>query len=1153
MKVHLFAAVLCVFVVAGFAQTNTGMITGQVLDSQGGGVPGAHVVLTAEETSVRTATKTESTGNFFFPSVQPGRYRVSVEAAGFKRFEKKDVALSSAERLSVGTLILEIGSLSESVTVSGEATPVQVSSQERSVVLNEKQMAYLSTPGRDYMNMLKVMPGVLYPDGAGGNSLGTTTPPNIGGIRTDYTSTNLDGVVANNRGVGANENQVNIDAVAEVKVLTSNYQAEYGKNAGAIINIVTKSGTQAFHGTGYWYKRHEMWNANNFINNSKGVSRDIYRYNTIGSNVGGPIWLGQHFNHDKDKLFFFFSQEYQPNKRPGGIQTFTVPTELERKGDFSQSSLKPVDPQTGKAFTNNAILTGRINTDMQKLLNVFPLPNVTGNAAYNLLLTDTIDVPVHQELLRVDYNPTPKWRSYFRGMNMFVGQRGSNITANSNKWGVVQSYDTTNPNVAANLTYMASPTLVNELAIGLSRWTEDQAIADSELAKLERAKLGIRFGQVYPINNPLNLLPASSFGGVQNAISIGYDSRFPMKDIVTAWSISDSVTKVHGSHTFKAGAYFEIAEYLQAHTGGSFTGSLNFGVTANNPFDSKNPFSNALLGNFQSYQEINRRIDYDPINHVFEFYGQDNWKVNKHLTLDYGVRFTVDLPQIFKKDIGGNFDPAAYNRAKLPLLYVPGKDATGTRVAVDPTTGKTYPQAYIGLFVPGTGDYTVGSIAAGTPGYPRGFVESNGLVPAPRIGFAYDPAGNGKTAIRGGFGIILNARARSGQQGDLSSNPPARYQPQIIDGNVDSILTTTGLIGPSSFGRVVDRHQRVLSTYSMSLGVQRQIGFNSVLDVAYVANLGRHLGQEMNINQVPYGTRFLPSSNDPTTNKPLPDDFLRPYYGYNSLPFYSNNGTSSYHSLQVQLRRSFRHGLQYGVAYTWSRAMDYGDSYNSTVATTNNWRYWNYGPAGFDRTQQLVVNWVYDIPNASNLVHSPIVKAIFDHWQTSGIYAWATGFPRGVSLTLTDGADLTGGGDGVPSILGSTGQSGNVTGTTAVLTGSARLSGEQQNFYHWFNTSVFRRPQVGERGSGAAATRDAFRAPGINNWEMSFFKNIRVKERLAFQIRWEMYNAFNHTQFSDLDVGARFDASGKQTNTQFGQITAARNPRIQQLALRFTF
>src|SRR5260370_14985806 len=198
-------------------------------------------------------------------------------------------------------------------------------------------------------------------------------------------------------------------------------------------------------------------------------------------------------------------------------------------------------------------------------------------------------------------------------------------------------------------------------------------------------------------------------------------------------------------------------------------------------------------------------------------------------------------------------------------------------------------------------------MAAGTPGYPRGFFQSNGMLPAPRVGFAYDHFGDGKTAIRGGFGIILTARPRSGQQGDLSSNPPARYQPQIIDGNVDSITSTTGLIGPSSFGRVLGRHQRELSTYSMSLGIQRQIGFNTVFDVAYVGNMGRHLGQEVNINQLPYGIRFLPSSTDATTNKPLPDDFLLPYYGYSSLRYYSDSVPSSYHPLPDHSRPHFTH------------------------------------------------------------------------------------------------------------------------------------------------------------------------------------------------------------------------------------------------------
>ena len=1160
MKVRLapVLALLSFFAAVCHAQTNAGVITGIVLDAQGAAVAGADVTLVEELTGVRTETKTASAGTFVFPSVQPGKYTVLVQASGFKRVEKTGYSLSSQERLAVAPITLEIGNVNEAVTVTAEVTPVQTSSMERSGLLNETQMQHLSTPGRDYLNLIKLMPGVTYP-GNGSAALGNSSPPIIGGVRSDYIAINIDGVVANNRGLGTTENTLNLDAVAEVKVLQSNYQAEYGKNAGAIINIVSKTGTRDFHGTGYWYKRHESLNANKFFNNQAGLPRDIYRYNTYGGNIGGPIFFGDKFNREKDKLFFFFSAEQQPNKRPGGQQKFTTPTELERKGDFSQSfegsnKIYIKDPllsgtcsasSQAACFPGNIIPPNRINPQMQRLLNVFPLPNFTDAAAraisngnYNLLLTDTIDAPVHQELLRVDYNPTDKIRTYFRGMFMAVGQRGTNITANSNKWGVKQTYDTTNPNVAYNVTFMASPTLVNELSLGVSRWTEVQDIEDSELAKLQRAKLGINVGQLYPVNNPLDLIPAASFGGPQNAISIGYDSRFPMKDIVNAASVSDSLTKVWGKHTFKAGVYFEIAEYLQAHTGGSFTGTFNFGRSSTNPFDSQSPFSNALLGNFQNYTEVTRRIDYDPVNKVLEWYVQDNWKVNRHLTLDLGVRFTADIPQIFKKDIGGNFDFNAYDRSKLPLLYVPGKDAAGKRVAVDPRNGSTYPDAYIGFFIPGTGDPGVGSIAAGTPGYPRGFVNSNGVVPAPRIGFAYDPVGDGKTAIRGGFGIVLNARPRSGQQGDLASNPPSRYTPQQFFGNVSTFLSAQGLLAPQAFGRILDANSPLLSTYSMSFGIQRDIGFHTVVDVAYVGNLGRHLGQQIDINKIPYGAHFLPSSIDPTTGKSLPDNFLRPIYGYAAMPFFSDASTSSYHSLQATARHSFSNGLQFGAAYTWSKAMNYGDDYNSSIATYNNPRYWNYGPAGYDRTHTLTANWVYNLPNASKLVKSPVVKGIFDNWQISGIYAFVTGAPEDVSFSLVDsGTDLSGGGDG----------------STVVMTGNARLSSGERSFYRWFDTSVFQRPGVGVRGAGAAATRDAYRDPAINNFDLTFFKNIPIRERVKLQFRWEMYNAFNHTQFSGADSAAKFDANGVQTNKSFGQLTSARDPRIQQLSLRLSF
>ncbi len=1132
--------------VQAYAQTSSGVISGRVVDPQGAGVPGAEVMLIEERTAVKLLSSTDPAGTFVFPSVLPGRYALVVNAAGFRKAEMTGVLLSANERLSAGVIQLEVGALTESVTVTAEVTPVQTASGERSGLLNDKQMLYLSAPGRDFMNLLKVLPGVTYPDGSGASSLGTSGAPIIHGVRSDYTAINLDGVVANNRGLGTTENMLNLDAIAEVKVLQGSYQAEFGKNAGSVINVVSKNGGQEFHGTGYWYKRHEMFNANSFFNNFRGVAKPRYRYTTVGYNVSGPVYWGGRFNQNRDKLFFFFSQEIQPNKTPS-VRTYTFPTELERKGDFSKSletngSLIVVrDPLTKTPLPGNVIPASQINANTQKLLGVFPMPNffdrTISKGTYNAILSDTVDRPARQEILRVDYSPSPKWRMYFRGMSMSVKQDGYAVTANSNQWGIRQTYETTNPNIAYNLTYLPGPTLVNELSVGLSRWTEIQAIDDSELAKLQKDKLGIQIGQFSSENNPLNVVPAASFGGVSGAASIGYDGRFPMDNYVNAISISDSLTKVLSRHTIKAGIYYELAEYLQRHHGSNFAGNFNFGRTANNPFDSNHPYANALFGYFQTYSEVNARPNYQPINKVFEWFVQDNWRTTSKLTLDYGLRFTYDIPAYPKNNAAANFDAALYDRAKMPVLYQPVRNAANQRVARNPLTGELAPAAYIGYFVPGSGDPFTGAVTAGTPGYPRGFVEGNGLLVAPRFGFAYDPYGDGKTSIRGAAGLFYNARPRSGQMGDMTFNPPIRYTPTQFYGSADTFLNSTGLLTPLSFSRVLEREANMPVIHQMNIGIERNIGFGTVIDVAYAGNLGRNLGQTRGINNVPYGARFESQNIDPTTNTPLNDNFFRPYFGWSGLPYMEFAGNSSYHSMQTQVKRRFAKGFQFNIAWTWSKAMNYGDDYHSGVASYNSPHFWNYGPAGYDRTHTFTGNWVWDLPKASGLVPNPLVRWVFDNWQCSGIVAFVSGPPEGIGLTLTDGADLSGGGDGV----------------TIVQTGKALLPKDQRTFSRYFDTGVFRRPARGERGSGAGATRYAFRGPGINNWDLTFFKNFPIREKVTFQFRWEMYNAFNHTQFSGVDTGARFNAAGEQVNTQFGQINGSRSARVQQMSLRLSF
>ena len=644
------------------------------------------------------------------------------------------------------------------------------------------------------------------------------------------------------------------------------------------------------------------------------------------------------------------------------------------------------------------------------------------------MLQDILDRPVRQEVLRLDYHISYKWRMFFRGQNMKDDQKGRASTANKLTWlDVPVEYVTHAPNVGFHFTTVVSQTAVNELSVGMGRWTEDQGfLKASDLARLQRDKLGIAIGQLYPMNNPLNLVPAASFGrditpDTSNA-TFAYDGRFPMGNGVISITISEAFTRIWRAHTFKAGINLEGAEYNQPHSSGSFsfTGSFNFGRTSVNPLDANLGYANALLGNFQSYTEATGRPDYAPRTRIAEWFVQDNWKAGRRLTLDYGLRFTYALPQVFKRNQGAALALDRYDRSKAPVLYRPVFDATRTRVAQNPLTGELLPPVFIGTFVPG-----------------------------------------------------------SGVLGDLVWNPPVIFSPVQYYGNVDTFTNIGGVLAPSSL-RTIERYAHVPAIYSMSFGVQRQIGFGTMLDAAYIGTLGRHLGQTRDINMIPYGARWLPENQDPTRpGNALPDVFFRPYPGYTGIDYREFASTSNYHSLQVQARRNFRRGLQFGAAWTWSKNMSYTDGSASAgdVPTYAPLRQWSYGKSDYDRTHYLTLNWLWDVPRGSKLLgRNPAVKAVFDGWQMAGMTRFISGQPRGISGSLNDGTDQTGGGDG----------------WRPIMLANPVLPRSQRTFYRFFNTGVFARPA---RGSIGNAPKDVFRGPGINNWNLSFFKNFPVYER----------------------------------------------------------
>ncbi|MBL8179881.1 MAG: carboxypeptidase regulatory-like domain-containing protein [Bryobacterales bacterium] len=1137
--------ILLVAVCALSAQTITGTIVGTVTDSAGAFIPGAEVILEHVTTRAIRNVQTSDAGDFVAGTLAPGQYRITVKMQGFKSAERTGVILTAAERLSVGALTLEIGAVEEKITVVAQGATVQTASAEKSAAITSSQIDQLLVRGRSVTALLGLLPGVVDPQEGNIDTPTATSNFNVNGSRNNTNNFTMDGVVISAPGGAANLLlPVSMDAVSEVKVMLSNFQAEYGRLSGATVQMISKSGTRSFHGLGSYFKRHEQFNATDFFRNFNGLQKGRYRFNTWTYNIGGPVYIPGRFNRNREKLFFFWSHEYWPNKTTSALQTSTLPTELERLGDFSQSvevngAIIPVrDPLNNRnPFPNNIVPTSRIDRNGQVLLNFFPTPNAPdrnitrGNYNYatqwestnpSQLITAKIDHLISiRDTVAGSYNIQRITGSSFNGGGLTTVPFAALPTRNN----------TTNHAFSLRHQHIFSPSLTVELTFGFVKNGGPIIIDPEDLKKLQRGPNRFTAGQLNPAANPLDLLPGMSFGGIVGAGALNYDGRFPYDLTRDNADFAGSIGKVWGGHTFKAGAFYQFITQYDGTWANNFTGRFDFSRNVNNPLDTNHPFANAALGLFSNYIEATSRPISDIRAKGLEWYVQDNWKVTRRLTLDVGLRFYWFTPfYVNDNRLAGfaldRFDPARAVRLLAPAL------SGGARVARHPVTGQTYPAALIGAIAPNTGNETNGMlIASETPGYPRALMNNVGPALGPRAGFAWDPFGTGVTAVRGGFGIFYNRFL--GYAFNAVNSFPIVQTPVI---NYDSLSTFRSAQGFQTPPSVIawDRNMKAPTVMNMSLSFQRQIGFGTVLDAGYVGSLGRNLWWEQNLGDVPLGARFDPRNADPTNPRiPLPDVFLRPIPGYSDVALRDAAGTSNYHSLQATMNRRFTKKLEFGGSWTWSKAMDYVDGDQARITTIVSRRVWNYGLAGFDRTHIFKLNWLWELPKTA--WNHPAVRLALNDWQLNGIASFVSGAPVSVGYSLVNAADIT----GTPSL-----------GARIVISGNPVLPKSERNFYQNFRTDVFRAPAVGTIGNAA---RTNLRGPGINNWDVALFKNIPIQERLKLQFRAEFYNAFNHTQFSAYDAAARFDAQGRQVNTRFGQFTAARTPRIAQLALRVSF
>jgi hypothetical protein len=656
-------------------------------------------------------------------------------------------------------------------------------------------------------------------------------------------------------------------------------------------------------------------------------------------------------------------------------------------------------------------------------------------------------------------------------------------------------------------------------------------VIESALKKVQRDTVGFTAGQLYPAANPYNLIPAATYGGVTGAATLTEESRFPFEQRITPWTLTDNLSKTFGSHMAKVGMTADWVATRAVSYGGKPFGSFTFSTNSTNPLDTGYAYANGALGVFYSYTEASSR----PIQHSrqrnVEWFVQDNWRVNRRLTLDYGVRFYWIDPVYDRDDAVSGFVPSAYTSADAVKLIQPVM-LNGKRAGVNPNTGAYTVAAMIGAIASGAGSpYNGMVVASQNKSYPHGMIDNRGIQVAPRAGFAYDVFGNAKTAIRGGFGTFYNRHGWSIFNG-LSALPPLVDNPTLYYGDISTFLSSAGVLFPSSVTGL-DRIGKVPTVMNYSFSVQQNVGFGTVVDVGYVGSLGRHLLWARNLNSIPLGANFKSENIDPTTGSAYSAAFLRPLTGYGDIAYYESASSSNYNSLQVSVNRRFAKGVQFGANWTWSKALDYNDNDTDAVTTLLSPRVWNYGLASFDRTHVVKINYVWDVPNSP--FKNSMLKQVFNGWQVSGITSFISGSPLGVGFTTTDSHDIT----GTASL-----------GARIVVNSNPVLPKGERTFDKNFRTDVFAMPAKGTIGNAA---KTLIRGPGVNNFDTAVFKNFPVTERMRMQFRWEMYNAFNHTQFSGLNATAKFDTAGNQINSSFGMFTSARDPRIMQFALRFYF
>jgi hypothetical protein len=1198
----IIATLVLIFCAAALAQ-DTASITGTIADPSGAAIPNAKVELTNSEHGISRSGTSNSSGDFLFASLPIGSYDLTVTAEGFKKYEAKGVVLRVADKARVN-VALEVGTIATEVVVQGsDVAQVETQSSEIAGAITGKEISQLELNGRDFTQLVALSPGVTNQSGADEGEPGASTVAfSVNGGRTEYNNFEVDGGDTQDNGSNTTLNVYpSIDAIAEVKVLTSNYSAQYGRNGSGTIEVETKSGTNAFHGDLYEFLRNDAFNATPEFE----TSVPSYKKNDFGFTVGGPVYIPGLYNKNKQKTFFFYSEEWRRELTPasGFFGSTPVPTMTERAGNFSDvcpvsgtpfqiadSTLTTTayNPNCPAASPGGTVFDPTLNSSIQ-LYNTYPgnqvpianptvtnalealipEPNISSGLIGNGVLdtwfaTPTLPTHWRQELFKIDHNINDKIRANFRYIHDSWNQQYPvPLWTSGVSFPTVQT-NFNNPGVSmvARLSANISPTLLNEF---VASYTTDH-ISTSLTGPWQRPS---GFGAVGLYNNgyggkvPGVSVTGGEFGG-GFAEDPGYVPQGPLNSNPTV-TLRDNVTKIVGPHNIQFGIY-----YVDAHKneipqpGYGVNGLLTYSNTS--PVSSNNAFADLLLGNISGFTQEGAALKMHEEYKIYEAFAQDDWHVTNRLTLNLGLRFSFFGTYREENNLAWNFDPA---------FYVPG--ASG----VDPITGLV------------TGNPFNGWVNCGvTPGVPSGCLKSHWWNPAPRIGFAFDPKGDGKWAIRGGYGIFFehtngNESNTESLEYESKSTPitstPGPVSAATCGGATGYDCLNSSLLGVSGATttplQFVSLPNKAVWPYMQQwhLDVQHDVGKSTIATLSYVGSVGVHLTRSYEYNQLfpvaagqnPYAPGQVISSTDCDNignGVDIPDAYGVPTnavtsYGTN-VPYTpgTNGGPPSGAAVNLfvacgnnaDLFRPFN-----GVGSITRKDQSGSSNYNALEASLRHsigglelnaaYTYSHSIDDSSDNNDAGFVNsYNLNAYRASSnfdqrhnitlayvydlpfLVKKGLAHSLLGGWQWSGITLIQSGSPFSV---YNEGINATADNAGVGNSFATAGSYPDLVGNPKTGVSASPLAGPQPGFGPLlFNPAAFVLPTGLTFGDSG---RNILRNPWRTNFDMALLKHFAITENKYFEFRAEAFNVFNHVEYTWLggDAGSAADNSGRGTDS----------------------